>query len=301
MVIKIKEMKKIKYIIATSILCILTIVSCQTADELIPTSGNEITALSIILSDGRKIDVDLNGASADNNINIEIEGNVSTDMSKLRMFVNVPNNAKVEADVPMGTYMDFTKPVTFDVISANGDKRTYTVNITLKVEAPEMDKSKWEVIDWSSCITDDEEYQDHEVLKHNTPDKIIDGDENTRWSAKWNKPLTPLPYHFIIDMKEEKTITKFALVAPTKVDPWRGLYKSGYFEVSKDNETWVRATSWTLNKSPSYDIFELSKDFEARYIKLVLTEGFEYGDGFPGEGPKDGTRMEIAELIVWGY
>lgn len=296
MVIKINDMKKIKYILVTPILCLLMIFSCQEADVLVPTSGNEVTALSIMLPDGEKINADLK-SSVNNIINVEVEGTVSTDLSKLTMSLSIPNNATIESDVPMGTYMDFTKPVNFDVISATGEKRTYTVNINLKVIAPEMDKLNWEVIDWNSSMSDDEEY----INLGNTPDKMIDGDEMTRWSAKWNTPLTPLPYYFIIDMKEEKTITKFGLVAPIKIAPWRGLYKSGYFEVSKDNKTWVRAINWTLSKSPGYDVFELNENVEGRYIKLVLTEGLEYGDGNPGEGPAAGTRMEIAELRVWGY
>ena len=148
-------------------------------------------------------------------------------------------------------------------------------------------------------------YNDDERYKYNTPDKIIDGNENTRWSAKWNSPLTALPYHFVIDMKEEKIITMFGLVAPTNIDWWRGLYKSGYFEVSSDNNNWIRVNEWTLANRPagvgSYDSFKLDDGVRARYIKLVLTDGLEYGDSNPGEGPEAGTRMEIAELKVWGY
>lgn len=130
MVIKINEMKKYKYILIAPILCLMMIFSCQKADELVPTSENEITGLSIILPDGRKIDVALDLTDI-NTIDVEIEGSITTDMSKLRMFVNVPNNAIVQAMAPMGTYMDFTKPVSFDVIGANGDIKTYTVNAIL--------------------------------------------------------------------------------------------------------------------------------------------------------------------------
>lgn len=132
-------------------LCLLMMFSCQTADELVPTSGNEITGLSFILPDGKKVDVALE-ITADNVIDVEIEDKVSTDMSKLRMFVSVPNNATVLADVPMGTYMDFTKPVSFDVISADGEKRTYTVNATLvatQIEVEELWRKTGSLIHFS--------------------------------------------------------------------------------------------------------------------------------------------------------
>lgn len=144
-------MKKLKYILVVPMLCLLIMFSCQTADELVPTSGNEITGLSLFLPDGKKIDVALK-IKEDNRIEVEIEDKVSTDMSKLRMFVNVPNNATVVADVPMGTYMDFTKPVSFDVISADGEKRTYTVNATLiatEIGVEELWKKTGSLIDFT--------------------------------------------------------------------------------------------------------------------------------------------------------
>ena len=144
-------MKNFKYILVVPILCLMMILSCQTADELVPTTGNEITGLSFILPDGKKIDVALD-ISADNKIDIEIEDKVSTDMSKLRMLVNVPNNATVEAEVPMGTYMDFTKPVSFDVVGADGTRRTYTVTATLiatQIEIKELWKKTGSLMDFT--------------------------------------------------------------------------------------------------------------------------------------------------------
>ena len=134
MVIKINDMKKFKYILVAPLLCLLMMFSCQTADELVPTSGNEVTALSIILPDGRKINADLK-SSVDNIIIVEVEGSIKTDLSKLTMSVSIPNNATIESEAPMGTYMDFSKPVNFDVINATGERRTYTVHAKLVATA----------------------------------------------------------------------------------------------------------------------------------------------------------------------
>jgi len=118
-------MKKIHFLLI--LITSLMLFSCESADELIPTTGNEATAISIILPDGKKYDFKIDSTL----INLEIKASSKTDMSKIRMFVSIPNNAKVESDPPLGQYMDFSKPVSFDVVGADGNRKTYTVSIEI--------------------------------------------------------------------------------------------------------------------------------------------------------------------------
>ncbi|KAF5064092.1 hypothetical protein DSECCO2_287880 [anaerobic digester metagenome] len=127
MVIKMKKIMRNLYKIV-GILTLLALFSCQTADELIPTTGNEVTGIRIMLPNGTNTDFAVI-PDENNIINLDIDGSIKTDLAKIRMSVSIPNNATVESAIPLGEYMDFSKPVSFDVIGADGAKKTYTVKL----------------------------------------------------------------------------------------------------------------------------------------------------------------------------
>lgn len=108
----------------------LGLMACESADELVPTTGNEVTGIRIMLPDGTNTDFAVH-PDENNRIMLEVDGSIRTDLKKIRMSVSVPNNAVVESAVPLGEYMDFSKPVDFQVVAPNGDKKAYSV--TLKV------------------------------------------------------------------------------------------------------------------------------------------------------------------------
>lgn len=125
--------------ITVSVLGLLLMFSCQEADTLVPTTGNDISGITIMLPDGTKSDFTV-APDANNMIKLEMDGSIKTDLTKVRMSVNAPNNAIVESSIPLGQYMDFTKPVSFDVIAANGDKKTYTVDLKVVPTAIQVDE-----------------------------------------------------------------------------------------------------------------------------------------------------------------
>ncbi|MBS5614591.1 MAG: DUF5018 domain-containing protein, partial [Prevotella buccalis] len=125
--------------ITVSVLGLLLMFSCQDADTLVPTTGNDISGITIMLPDGTKSDFTV-APDANNMIKLEMDGSIKTDLTKIRMSVNAPNNAIVESSIPLGQYMDFTKPVSFDVIAANGDKKTYTVDLKVVPTAIQVDE-----------------------------------------------------------------------------------------------------------------------------------------------------------------
>lgn len=99
--------------ITVSVLGLLLMFSCQEADTLVPTTGNDISGITIMLPDGTKSDFTV-APDANNMIKLEMDGSIKTDLTKIRMSVNAPNNAIVESSIPLGQYMDFTKPVSFE-------------------------------------------------------------------------------------------------------------------------------------------------------------------------------------------
>ncbi len=110
------------------LLGLILMLSCEAAEELVPTPGNEITGIRIMMPDGNNTDFAVI-PDENNEIFLEVDGARTTDLTKIRMSVSIPNNATVESPVPLGEYMDFSQPVTISVIGADGAKRTYTINL----------------------------------------------------------------------------------------------------------------------------------------------------------------------------
>ncbi len=110
------------------LLGLILLFSCEAAEELIPTLGNEITGIRIMLPNGTNTDFTVT-PDENNNIHLEVDGSRKTDVTKIRISVSVPNNAIVESSVPLGEYMDFSKPVIISVTGADGAKKTYTITL----------------------------------------------------------------------------------------------------------------------------------------------------------------------------
>lgn len=110
------------------LLGLILMFSCETAEDLVPTPGNEITGIRIMLPDGTNTDFAVI-PDENNIINLEVGGSRKTDIAKIRMSVSVPNNAIVESSVPLGEYMNFAEPVIINVIGADGAKKTYTIKL----------------------------------------------------------------------------------------------------------------------------------------------------------------------------
>jgi|BioPla2DNA2_1021312.scaffolds.fasta_scaffold00114_39 hypothetical protein len=124
-------MKKInRYFILLWIVSLLPVLfACEEADTLVPTTGNEVTGIRIMLPDGTNADFAVTPDDK-NVINVKVFGPMNTDRTKVRMSVSLPNNATVVSPSPLGEYMDFTKPVSFEVVGADNAKKSYTVNAT---------------------------------------------------------------------------------------------------------------------------------------------------------------------------
>ena len=108
--------------------------ACEQPEQLVPTLGNEITGIRIIFPDGKSTDFAVN-PDQDGVIDLEMDGSINTDLTKVRMSVSIPNNATIKSETPLGQFMDFTKPITFDVVGADGVAKTYTVKLRIVATA----------------------------------------------------------------------------------------------------------------------------------------------------------------------
>lgn len=122
-----------KYIfILVSTLILFLFSGCRDAEELIPTAGNKLTALSFLTSDLIETSVTIDeNAEVGEVIIIEtdINGLKTTDMTKVRVMANIPNNAYI--DPAFVEPVDLSKPYSFDVVGADGERQSYTIRSTL--------------------------------------------------------------------------------------------------------------------------------------------------------------------------
>ncbi len=106
---------------------------CNEAEELIPTSGNKLTSLSFLTSDLIESKVTVSSSESQEVIVIDadINGLKTTDMTKINVSANIPNNARVEPAF-VGP-VDLSKPYQFEVVGADGARQAYKIEGKLSV------------------------------------------------------------------------------------------------------------------------------------------------------------------------
>lgn len=165
----------------------------------------------------------------------------------------------------------------------------YPVNII----APNVNRSAWKVDTVSTEITDEIEHSSSLEKASN----LFDGKPNTVWKTKWEKP-DMLPYFVSINLGEKDKLYGLSFTLPSDVSI--GNVKSGYFEVSPDNENWAKVVSFSRSNENEDREMEFDiKMVESQYIRFVITDAFEYAD--PTIGKASGARCALAEIMAKGY
>jgi len=114
---------------------------CQEAEELIPTSGNKLTALSFLTSDliESKVTVEESEAQEVIVIDADVNGLKTTDMTKINVSANIPNNARIEPAF-VGP-VDLSQPYQFEVVGADDQRQSYRIEAKLSVVY--QHRTKW--------------------------------------------------------------------------------------------------------------------------------------------------------------
>jgi len=126
-------MRKIVYKIVFFFCWIFLTPGCQEAEELIPTSGNNLTALSLLTSDLIESKVTVEEGEADEVIviDVDVNGLKTTDMTRINVSASIPNNARIE---PAFTGpVDLSEPFHFEVVGADGARQAYIIEAKLSV------------------------------------------------------------------------------------------------------------------------------------------------------------------------
>ncbi len=114
---------------------------CEEAEELIPTSGNNLTALSFLTSDLIESKVTIGESEAQEVIVIDadVNGLKTTDMTKINVSASIPNNARIEP--AFSGPIDLSQPYQFEVVGADGQRQTYRIEANLSVVY--QHRTKW--------------------------------------------------------------------------------------------------------------------------------------------------------------
>ncbi|MFA5655214.1 MAG: DUF5018 domain-containing protein [Dysgonamonadaceae bacterium] len=134
-------MRKILYRIVFLFSLIFLMPGCQEAEELIPTSGNKLTALSFLTSDliESKVTVEESEAQEVIVIDADVNGLKTTDMTKINVSANIPNNARIEPAF-VGP-VDLSQPYQFEVVGADDQRQSYRIEAKLSVVY--QHRTKW--------------------------------------------------------------------------------------------------------------------------------------------------------------
>ena len=216
---------------------------------------------------------------------------------------------------------NYALPLEITSVSQYGiDPEAKTTIYPVSITPPELETaSAWIVPDTlpggiDGCvseITDEATYAPYESYQC---ESAIDGDPETLWVTSMTP--TGFPYYITADFQENCKLYRLGLTIPTKdknadkaasdtqkeqaatVAPYLANAKAGRFEVSMDGVNWTVAANWErASKTDDTSInIDINKT-DARYLRLVITDAFEYA--VPGD-QSSGAVCAIAEIDAWG-
>lgn len=107
------------------------LMACEQPEKLSPTAGSVLEDLAVRIPGSKDVFKPNEKAPFDKvtTINIEVEGDENTDLSKMNVIGSIPNNAKVVPELQ--GFKDLTKPFEFSVVGVDGSETNYVLNTIL--------------------------------------------------------------------------------------------------------------------------------------------------------------------------
>jgi hypothetical protein len=189
---------------------------------------------------------------------------------------------KTKGDGAMDALKTYLLPVS---ISATGVKVNQALRTTFyQVKAqpdfndyPDYDRSKWQVIGFSSQEASGEGPNNGRAIF------ALDGDVNTFWHSNWSGAAPGPPHYIIIDMGGVATLHGLSFVG--RQGDGGGKPNEVNVQVSLDNVAWVDAGTFNLLNNRDLQKQFLPGGFkDARYFKVTINSAY------------NASYMQIAEL-----
>jgi hypothetical protein len=141
----------------------------------------------------------------------------------------------------------------------SSEPKVFEITPLLEIE---IDKTNWEIVDFSSDIADG----NSGLIKY-----VIDGDVNTFWHSNWADASKAYPHHFVIDMKEPAVVSRFQ-IARRQGDN-RGFVKCAAY-VSNDGTNFTHLGDFDFDaESDEFQSYSVKTEQKYRYFKFVALEG----------------------------
>jgi hypothetical protein len=189
--------------------------------------------------------------------------------------------SKLNVDGTKLSYGNYVLPVVLESASkfeVDATRNTYLIGIF--IEAPVLNKTGWTVKANSVAFNE----------SIGSANALIDGDPSTYWHSRWGSSgegaTNQLPYEWIIDMKEEKTITQIDF--QQRVGSSYKDSRNMKVYISSDNSTWALIGSLTAVQIEGMQPFGLLKS-QGRYVKVVIETSYR------------ASNASMAEVDIHGF
>ena len=168
------------------------------------------------------------------------------------------------------------------IVDENGNESDQKVLKFYKKEAGKLDRSLWEIADYSSQESDA------------TAASILDGDLQTQWHSRWKSNKPDYPHYIVLDLKARKRLEKIGVYQRQTTVMVKGMaiYGNNVSGKPSDESQWNLCYEFDLTTSKAEQIFEFPNIVEYRYIKLVCTS--------PAKAGGDDMCAALAEVYLYG-
>ena len=227
---------------------------------------------------------------------LELEGNAIKQYLSSGMFKLTFHRDYLVPDKAPSKFGSYMLPVRLKSLSSsNIDPEKNYMLYAISVEALEVSKSKWSIVECNSDINDDPDATDAEKAA-NGPDALIDGTTSKWWRSIY-RYSQDMPYYAVIDFGYKTTVAKVGFQIPASSNRRYANSKAGHVEFSIDGQTWTNGGTWESPSAATQSVeFEVTP-VEARYMKFVIDTPFKNAVSGAIKNP---NATAIGEINVWG-